>query len=124
LVGELVGAGAGDEEDLAICTHQFLNCERGARASAIGDRLHPIIKPFAGKGRSDIRLVLMVGLQDLDRLAVDLAAELFGGHSRRFDRAGPHGGGEHAVHVGEHADADSLTLDLGLRRRACDNESY
>ena len=65
----------------------------------------------------------MVGLQNLDRLAADLAAELFGRHSRRFDRARSHGGREDAVHVGEHADTDGVTLDLGVRGRGRENES-
>ncbi len=62
----------------------------------------------------------MVGLQDLDRHAVDLAAELLCGHPRRLDRSPAHCGREHAVHVGEHADADRIALDLCARRRACD----
>ena len=59
----------------------------------------------------------MIGLQDFDLLAIDRAAELLCRHARRFHGAGPHGGGEYAVHVGENADADGVALDLGLRER-------
>ena len=46
-----------------------------ARAAAIRDRLNAVMfEPFAGEGSAEIWLVLVVGLQDLDWLAIDLAA--------------------------------------------------
>jgi len=91
-------------------------------AAAVGDRLDAVIEPFARERSRKIRFVLMVGLQDLDRLAVDLAAEFVGRHACRFDGAWAHGSCKDAVHIREHADANGA-LDLGMGRRACENES-
>jgi hypothetical protein len=69
------------------------------------------------------RACSVIGLEDLDRFAIDPAAKLFSRHSRRFDRSGLHCGCEYAAHVGENADADGITFDPGLRRRSGKNES-
>jgi hypothetical protein len=116
-------ARAGDQEDLAISADKLLHRKRRTGAAAVCDCLHAIIEPFARERSCNVRFVLVVGLQDLNRLAVDLAAEFFGGHPRRFHRSRPHRGCKYAVHVGEHANADGVALDLGMRRRARENES-
>ena len=51
LVGELVGAGAGDQEDPAIGTYELLHRERCALAATIRYRLDAVIEPFAGERR-------------------------------------------------------------------------
>lgn len=122
-IRELVGTRAGDQEDLAIAADKLLHRERRTGAAAVCDRLHAIIEPFARERSRNVRFVLVVGLQDLDRLAVDLAAEFFRSHPRRFHRSRSHRGCKNAVHVAEHADADGVALDLGVRRRARENES-
>ncbi|MGY4469112.1 hypothetical protein ACVWWK_004821 [Bradyrhizobium sp. LB9.1b] len=64
----------------------------------------------------------MVGLQDLDRFAVDLEAELLRRHPRRLGRARAHRGREYPVHVGEDADADDIALDFRVRGGACERQ--
>lgn len=123
VIGELVRAGTRDKKDPAIGAHKFLDRERRAGAAAIRNRLDTITEPFACERACKVRLVLMVGLQNLDRFAIDLVAELFGRHSRRFDRSGSHGSCKNAIHVGKDADADGIALDFGPRRRTGENKS-
>jgi hypothetical protein len=70
LVGELVGARTGDQEDLAIGADELLHGERCPGAAIIGDRWDAV-EPFAPERSRQIRFVLIIGLQDLDRLTVD-----------------------------------------------------
>jgi hypothetical protein len=78
------------------------------------------VEPLAGLGCGQIRLVLVVGEDDLDGEAVDLAAEVLDGQLDRLDSA--HAGqiGVQAVHVIEQADLDDAVGDLrcDLRGRA------
>ena len=46
LVGELVGARAGDQEDLAIGGDELLHGERCPGAAAIGDRSDAVVEPL------------------------------------------------------------------------------
>lgn len=116
--GQLLGAGAGDQKHPLLLAHDFLHGQRGGRAAAVREGLHAVpVEPLTGDRGRHIGLVLMIGLQDLNRLAVDRAAELLGRHPRRLDRAWPHRRREHAAHVGQDADTDRVALDLGMRGR-------
>ena len=70
------------------------------------------VVPFAGDRRADIGLVLMIGIDDLDRHIADLAAEILDRELNRADRM-------HAVveavlarEIVEHADLDLVVGEL------------
>ena len=82
----------------------------------IGDGVHLVdIEPARGDAGADIGLVLMIGGEDLDGLAVDLAAEFLGRHVGGLDRALAGillvGAGE----IGQYADPDLVVGDLSMR---------
>ena len=73
-----------------------------------------LVGPLTGDRRADIRLVEMIGGDDLDRLAGDLAAEILDRHlSRRDGTLAPDIGVE-GGHVAQHADLDDVIRDLRL----------
>jgi hypothetical protein len=64
-----------------------LNRQRNSRIRELGDRTHPVdFKPTPRDARGHIRLVLMIGDDDLDRFPEDLAANVLDGHARGIDR--------------------------------------
>jgi len=58
----------------------------------------------------------VVGVDDLDRLARGLAAEILDCHARRFDRAFARGRRQDAGLIGQHAQLDDAARNFRLRR--------
>jgi hypothetical protein len=114
-------AGTGDQKDAVPRAHQLLHGERRSRSAAVGNRQDVVaVEPLARNRRGDVRLVLMIGLQDLDPVALDGSAKLGGSHAGRGHRARSHRRSEWTAHVGQHADADDIGSDLGAcARRSC-----
>ena len=115
--GQIGRGGAGDQDDLVLGPRHLLHRQRDARRGQVGDHIDPVlVEPFAGDRGGDIGLVLMVGADDFDLLAVQRAAEIGDGHFDRLDRAGAGKIGIKAGHVGQHADLDRILRDLRPRR--------
>ena len=65
----------------------MLNGKTGRRAGAVGDDVDVlIINPLAGNRGGNVRLVLVVGRDNLNALAEKVAAEIFDGELCRDDR--------------------------------------
>ena len=75
------------------------------------------VVPLARLAGRDVGLVLVVGGDDLDRLAGDLAAEVVDRHLRRLDGALAAEIGIEAGQIRQHADLDGVAGDLCQRRR-------
>ncbi len=117
LAGQVRGSGAGNQEHLALVARDLLDREGNARSRHVDDRVDPVIaEPLIGDRRADIGLVLVVGADQLDLLAVDAAAEIGDRHPRRLDRPRASDIGVEAGHVIEHADLDDITRHLGEGR--------
>jgi hypothetical protein len=93
--------------DVASATAEF-------RASDHVDAV--AVDPFARFLRADVRLILVVGADDLDLLAEHRAAEVLDRHLRRDHRALAAQIGVEPRHVGQDADLDDVAGDLGRRR--------
>ena len=87
----------------------------------VDDNIDPVIVvPLAGDRAADIGLVLVVGADDLDLLAVDRAAEIGDRHLGRFDRAGAADVGVETRHVVHDANLDEVSGNLRVGRgRQC-----
>ena len=70
------------------------------------------LEPFPRDGRADIGLVLMVGIDDLDRLAEHGAAEILHRHACGHHRAGTAQIGIEARLIVEHADLHDIIGNL------------
>src|SRR5437588_711232 len=82
----------------------------------IGCFTAPTTLPPPVDRRADIRLVLVIPSDDLDRAPEYLALEIVDRHLRRDDRALPAIVGVERRHVGQHAEPDRPVL-CGRRRR-------
>jgi len=77
----------GDEKLLAVVGH-LLNRQTDGRDRHVDDQVNLVdVVPLARNAGSDVGLDLMVGGNDSNRLAQNLAAEIFGRHLRGGDRA-------------------------------------
>jgi hypothetical protein len=118
LTGQVRGRGARDQENLVLIACDLLDGERYARSRHVDNRVDAVIaEPLGGDRRTDIRLVLVVGADELDFLAVDAAAKIGDRHSRRLDRPRPANVRVEPGHVIENADPDDVAGDLGRSRR-------
>ncbi len=73
------------------------------------------VEPLARLGGGDVGLVLVVGVDQFDLLAVDRPAGVGDGHLDGLDAALAVDVGVDARHVGDEADADDIARDLRLR---------
>ncbi len=115
LVGEPCGA-AGEQGDAVLLLHQVLDGELHRGLDDIRHRVDAVdIDPFADDADGDIRLVLMIRGQDLDRHpGAFLGQAIVDGHLRGDHRAASALGGEAAGHVGDDADLHRLGRRRGL----------
>ena len=107
--GEVGGrAGRYDDQRLLLLAQDFLHRQhrRGVRQVAHQIDVFDVEPPVDDVG-GDVRLVLVVGVDELDRLAQRLAAEVLDRHARRGDAA-------HAREVG--VDAGLIVDDADLDR--------
>jgi hypothetical protein len=82
-----------------------LDSESNGGVREIGDHVDAIdIKPFSGNGGANIRLVLMVTADDLDRLAEDGRSKIFNRHFGGFKRTSSRNIRERTAHVAKNAD--------------------
>ena len=86
--GEVVGAGRMDDQQLLLLPRHLLNGESDGRHWNIEDHVDVLtIVPLPRDLRADIGLELMIGGNDFDGLAGNLAAKVGDRHLRRRDRA-------------------------------------
>src|SRR5262249_13570319 len=103
--GDVGGAAAGIDVDLVLLASQRRDRQRGGGGRHVEVRIDLlIVVPVAGDGDADVGLVLVVGIDHLDRLALDLAAVVGHRHLHGGHRSLAGGIRIQARHVGEHAD--------------------
>ena len=87
---EIDGRGARHQEDAILLLGDFLHCKRNRGVGHVDNGVHAVhVDPAPCNRGADIGLVLVVGVNDLDRLARGLAAEILDCHARRFDQPSP-----------------------------------
>ncbi len=115
--GELGGAGADVEEQLLVLVGHVGHGEGGRRGGDVEDRVHPLaVVHLARLGVGDLRLVLVIGRDDLDVLGDRVVGvrllEVVDGHLHRLDRVLTGELGVDAGQVGDHAEHDLVVADL------------
>ena len=80
------------------------------------------VVPLPGNAGGDVRLDLMVGGNQLDRFAQNLAAEIVDRHLRGGDGAGTGRGRSRTGQVGEHADFHHVVGNLRSGEAAAKDE--
>jgi hypothetical protein len=97
-----------------------LHRKRDRRQGKVGDHVDALdVIPTARDGGSEIKLVLVVGVDQLDLLTEHAAAKILDRHLRGFDRPLAVKIGECSRLIGENADLDALRR----RRRACEHKT-
>ena len=87
--GEVGRRGRVEDDEPVARLRQVLDRERHARIGDVENRSHPaLVIPLPRDGEADVDLVLMIGDEELDRLAEHGAAEILDRHPRHLDRAG------------------------------------
>ena len=123
LAGEIRTARAGIHEDLVLLGQQRRDCQRHRRSRHVENGVDlVVVDPVACDVDANVRLVLVIARDHLDRLAFDLAAEIRHGHLYGGQRSLAGSVGIEAGHVGEDADLDDIVGDLCMRRAAGKSE--
>ena len=111
-------AGGAGDVDLLEIARDLLHRQRGAGVRHVHDQLNTFgVVPTPRDRGGDVRLVLMVAADRLDRLAEHRPAHLLDRHSGARQRARTALVGEIARHVVEHADGDGCRLGLRMQGR-------
>ena len=114
LAGQVRRAGAGDQQGLVPLLRDLGNGERDGGGGDVHDGVHAVlVEPAPGDAGADVRLVLMIGREDLDAEPLPLRPEILDRHPCGLDGAGSGDVGVEAALVVEHADAEDGRL---LRR--------
>ena len=107
LAGQVGGARAGDQEHLVLLPRNLRDREADGAVRHIDDRVHAsLVEPCARDAGADIGLVLMVGLQHLDRQPRKSGRRLRRRLLRAGDRAGAGGVAIRTGQIGQHAEAN------------------
>ena len=117
--GQIGGGGAGDQEHLVLVAHDLVDRERDRGGRHVDDHIDLVdVDPGAHDVGSDVRLVLVVGADDLDLHALGGGAEILDRHAGGDHRALAAQVGVGARHVVHHADLDGAVGILRERRRS------
>ena len=104
LAGDVGRRRSVEQHELLLLPGHFLDRERDGGRAAVGDHVDAlIVVPVAHDVGGDVRLVLVIGGDDLDRLA-EHRTEILRRHARRDAGALAGDVGIERVHVAEHAD--------------------
>ena len=88
--GEVGGRGRVEDDDPISRFREILDRQRHARIGDVEDRADAaLVVPLPRDLKADVDLVLMIGDEELDRLAEHGAAEILDRNPRHFDRARP-----------------------------------
>jgi hypothetical protein len=110
LVSELA---PGQQRDLVALPHHIMHGDRNTGVRDVGNRVDlAVVEPIADDLGAHIGLHLMVGADDLDRLAEHGGTEFLHRHARRFHRARPAVVAPPTREVGEHADPHHIVGNL------------
>ena len=124
VAGEPRGRGTHDDVDLLHLPGEIVDRERDRGGRQLGDHVDALDLVPAPRDRGrEIRLVLVVGGDDLDLLSEDGAAEILDRHLRRFDRPFAAVVGIDPGLVVQDADLDLGGCRHGDQRDACRDES-
>ena len=125
LVGDDRCARAVDDRDAVLRLRKLHHAQRHRRIHQVGEHHHLLlVDPLACNRNADVRLVLMVGGNHLDRAPEHLAAEIVDRHLDRHHRPGTGDVGKQAGHVGEHPDPHRRGIRrLLLGRCAADTQA-
>ena len=108
-----------DQEHLVFVAHDLVDRERDRGGRYVNDYVDLAgVDPLAHDVRPDVRLVLMVGADDLNLHALGGGAEILNCHARRDQRAPAAQVGIGARHVVQDPDPDGAVGVLRLRPRA------
>ncbi len=117
LAGEIRARGRGRQEGHAAVAQERVDGETDGRVRHVDDGIDALdVEPFARDGAADIRLVLVIGIDDLDLDVLAAAVEVFRRHARGLDRAHAIGVLKDARDVVEHAYAHDIVRYLGACR--------
>jgi hypothetical protein len=119
LAGQRQRAGGAGDVDLLERACDLLHRQCGAGIRQVHDQLDAFgVVPAPGDPGGDIRLVLVIAADRLDRLAQHGAAQFLDRHFGGGE--GPRAAlvGKIAGHVVEHADGDRLRLRLSMREHS------
>ncbi len=109
----------GHQKRLALFLGDLVDRERDSGIGRVDDHIHLVdVVPLPRDCAADVRLVLVVGGDDLDLVTALLDPGVLDRHSCRDDGARSGEIGVQARHVGEHADLDRVVRDLCLRGAA------
>ncbi|MCY1532585.1 hypothetical protein D9M68_678680 [compost metagenome] len=110
-LGQAVGARAGADEDFFLLGGDRADGKRGRRIRTADHQVHLVlVPPLARAVRRDVGPVLMVGRQDLDRLAQHLAAEIGNRHADGVQPARAIEVRIRPAHVGDKGDLHLVAL--------------
>src|SRR5690606_16663249 len=108
-VGQRGGAGAHHHEGLLLFGRHGRHGQGGGGIGAADQHVEMLlVEPFAGAGRGDVGLVLVVGGQQFDFLPVDLAPHVGDRHADGIGACITVDVGVYAGHVCDEADADHV----------------
>src|ERR1700733_6422942 len=120
LAGERRGRNGGVNRNLVLVANDGLESQSDRGIADVRNRIDAIdIKPFAYDRRTDIRLVLMVGEQQLDFDVGMLLLEIFSRQLGGNEGALSVGIRERAARVGDHPDLDNTVGYLAGTGRKC-----
>jgi hypothetical protein len=111
LTGQIGRGRAHMQREPPLLPREVLDRQRHGRVRQVDDHVDALVVPAPGDVRADIRLVEMVGRDNLDRLAQDLAPEILDGHPDCDDGAGTGGVRARAGHVRQNADPHGIAAD-------------
>src|SRR5690606_9381496 len=108
-IGQVGGCGAHDDERLLLLGSHTGHGQRGAGVGAADQHVDLLlIEPLAGARGGNVGLVLVVGNEELDLLAVDLAPHVLDGHPDGIATGLAVDVGVDARHVGDETNANHI----------------
>ncbi len=117
--GQLGRGGAGDHHGALVLCRKALNGQGNRRKREVQEGVDiRDIDPLPGNVHGNVGLVLMIGVNDFDRLPQHLAAEIRGGHLGDLDGAQAPRVGKRTAFIAENADLHDLVRYLCESRRA------
>jgi len=114
LIGDAGGTRRDCHRDLVLLCGHVDRRQPRCGVAEIGDHVDVLsVEPVSSEIRGDVRLVCVVGGDNLDRLTQHLTTEIANGHSNRKDCSWPCDVRKKSGHVRKHADLYDIVGYLG-----------